>query len=221
MPKILHFMAQMEGYARLRPQLREQGAGEGAKIYISADGHARGGYRRGRVAAGHHQRYPVGNLDGVVAELQALKKGRVQEGGVALAQILHVGCAPHEAHVRNGVNEGRGVGQLAFMHQRGPELLAQLELLGDFISLADIDAAIGPFRRVIQFAEGRVAGAGIVPGIRAFGGYCVEALVQGDGQAGIQGFEQHAERGAHNTRADEHDIGNGFGGGGLVRWVHT
>jgi len=216
-PEVLHLVPQVRGHARLGLQLPEQGPGEGAKIYVGANGHAGGGHGRGGVAPVHHQRNPGGNPGGVVAEFQALKQGRLQQRGVAPAQVVHAGGAPHKAHVRNAVDEGRGVGQQPLAHQRGPELLAYFELLGDFVGLADVDGAIGALGRVVQLAKGRVAGAGVVPGVGAFGGHGVEALVHGDAQVGVQGFEQGAERGAHDARADEHDVGDGFGGKGVCR----
>src|SRR5690606_32059078 len=87
---------------------------------------------------------------------------------MALAQELHVVLAPDEAHVRDGVDESARLLKDAVLHLVRPELLGDLERLGNAYRLADVDAAVGFLRRVVQLAERRMASAGIVPGVGAF-----------------------------------------------------
>jgi hypothetical protein len=84
----------------------------------------------------------------------------------------------HEADVRDRVQEVADVGQDPVLVRVGPELPGDLELLVDVDGLGDVDAAVGVLRRVVQLAQRRVAGAGVVPRVAALGGGGVEALDQ-------------------------------------------
>lgn len=42
------------------------------------------------------------------------------------------------------------------------------ELLGDLDSLGDINAAVSAFGGVVQFAQGSMTGAGVIPGVGTF-----------------------------------------------------
>src|SRR5699024_11357407 len=68
-------------------------------------------------------------------------------------------------------------------------------------ALPIFDVAVGVLRRVVELAQGRVTGAGVVPRIRALLGDIVELLVDTDVPIGLE-FGQHgAESGAHDAAA--------------------
>ena len=69
------------------------------------------------------------------------------------AKVLDVGFAPHEAHVRNRVDESGGLGEMALAHEVRPELAGDLELLVDLHRARDLDRPIRSLRRVIEFAQ--------------------------------------------------------------------
>ncbi len=113
----------------------------------------------------------------------------------------------HEAHVRDRVEEAADVGQHAVLDGVRPELARHLELLVDVHRLGDVDRAVGPLRGVVQLTQRRVAGARVVPRIAALGGGAVETLDQRDRPVRLHQPQQRAERGAHDSRADQHDVG--------------
>jgi hypothetical protein len=51
-----------------------------------------------------------------------------------------------------------------------------------------------------------VAGAGIVPGVRAFQSGLVELFKNLDGDLGVELFQDDAEGGAHDSRPDQDNI---------------
>src|SRR6201988_4271123 len=73
----------------------------------------------------------------------------------------------HETHVRYGMNEGLRVLYRSLRHQISPQLTREIKLGVDLQSLGNVNAAVGSLGRVIQFTKSSVAGAGIVPRIRA------------------------------------------------------
>ena len=64
----------------------------------------------------------------------------------------------------------------------------------------------GALGRVVQLAEGGVARAGVVPGVRALLGESRAPLVDLDGPRGLEGGDQRGERGAHDPAPDEDDV---------------
>ena len=79
----------------------------------------------------------------------------------ALAQVGDVVLTPDEAEVRHRVDEALRLRDDALLDQEAPELARHLELLVDVDRLAHIDRAVGALGRIVQLAQGRVAGAGI------------------------------------------------------------
>ncbi len=196
----------MQVHALLLGQVLDHGAGQGAVVDVGADVHAGRGDLLVRVAAVHGQRRPLADLRAVFAVQHALEQVFLLQGGVALAQVIDVVVAPDKGHVRHVVDKGARVGQVAVLDLVGPELLRHFELLVDVDRFLGLDRAVLGFRRVVQLHEGRVAGAGIVHRIRAFGGHLVEALEHLDLQVGLQ-FGQHgAEGGAHDAGADQDHV---------------
>ena len=79
-----------------------------------------------------------------------------------------------------------GLGRTPAWVRKGPELLGLLEGLVDFKRLGDIDAAVVVFLGVVEFAEGGVAGAGVVPWVGAFLGDFGEGFDNLNFKGGIQ-----------------------------------
>src|SRR5699024_4805784 len=104
------------------------------------------------------------------------------------------------------VDEGLRIRQDSVVDEVRPVLTGLMELLVDLRGLLQIDVAVGVLRRVVELAQGRVTGAGVVPRIRALLGDIVELLVDTDVPIGLE-FGQHgAESGAHDAAADQDDV---------------
>ena len=103
-----------------------------------------------------------------------------------------------------------GASSTPSLDERRPELPALLELLVDRDRLGGIDRAVGRLGHVVQLAQRRVAGAGVVPRVRALQADVVESFVDDDLPVGLQLGEEGAQGGAHDAATDEHDI-DGFG----------
>ena len=142
----------------------------------------------------------------VLAVFEAGEQRVVLQCLVALLEVLDVLLAPHEAHVRNGVDELVGLGQHPVADQVRPELARDLELLVDLHGARDVDGAVGELGRVVELAEGGVAGAGVVPGVGALEGDIGEPLEDGDGPGRFQLLEQRSEGRAHDPAADQGDV---------------
>ncbi len=211
-PQVAHLLVEVHVHPGGGFEVVEHAAGERAEVDVGADVHARGGHRLAGVAALHHQRNPLGDLVGVFAVLHAGKQGRLPEGLVAFAEVVYVVFTPHKAHVRNAPDEAGRRANEVLPDEVGPELPRHLEGLGDFGRLRRIDRAVRHFGRIVEFAEGRVAGAGVVPGVGAFGRGHVEPFNDFDGQVGLQFFKQYTEGSTHDPGADQHYVGMGLGG---------
>src|SRR5262249_26447063 len=87
----------------------------------------------------------------------------------------------------------------ALPNQIGPELPRQIELDVDVERLGDVDAAVASLRGVVELAICRVAGAGVVPGVRALERRTVERLDHRDIERRLELLQEDAERGAHDA----------------------
>ncbi|MNY34876.1 hypothetical protein D3C86_1692480 [compost metagenome] len=125
---------------------------------------------------------------------------------MALLEEGDVFITPDETHVRHIVDEGLGIAQHLLLDLVGPELLGNLEVLVDGHGLADVDAAVGGLRRVVELAECRMAGTGIVPGVGAFLGDLVQALVDINRPARFQLVEVSPQARAHDAATDQQHI---------------
>ena len=76
-------------------------------------------------------------------------------------------------------------------------------------ALAALDGAVGVLGHVVELAEGRVAGARVVPRVRGLLCDLAESLVDADAPVGLELRDEGAERRAHDAPADEHDV-DGF-----------
>ena len=153
--------------APLSREVVEELAGERAEVDVGAGGHAGRGERLALAALLHEQRCPRVDDAGVLAVLDAGEQRLLLERLVALPQVRDVLLALHEGHVRGGVDEVDGRVEHALLDEGRPELAALLELLVDRDRLGRVDRAVGALGHVVQLAEGGVAGAGVVPGVRA------------------------------------------------------
>ncbi|MNF82358.1 hypothetical protein D3C84_646610 [compost metagenome] len=142
----------------------------------------------------------------VFGVLHAAEQRAVLQGFMTLLEELDVLVAPDEAHVRHVVDERLRIAQHVLLDLVGPELLGDLELLVDPDRLADVDLAVGAFAGVVQFAEGGVAGTGVVPGVGAFFGDLVQALVDIDRPGRFQLIEVSPQTCTHDAAADQQYI---------------
>ena len=126
---------------------------------------------------------------------------------ISLLEKRHVGGSAHEAHVWNRMDEGLRVCDRPLPHEVGPELAGQIELHVDVQRLRNVDAAIAALGRVVELAQRRVPGAGVVPAVGALLGGILEILENFDPQRGLKLFQEHRQGGAHDAGADEDDIG--------------
>ncbi len=143
-------------------------AGERAVVDVRAERDACGGDGLGLLPAVHDERHPVSQFGAVGGKFHVREEVIRGERGVAAAQEVDVLGAVHEAQVRAALDEFLRRGDAAALDEIGPELLGDLESLVDLERLLGVDGAVGFLRRVVELAEGGVAGAGVVPGVGAF-----------------------------------------------------
>src|SRR5690606_34536263 len=122
---------------------------------------------------------------------------------LALAQEGNVLLAPDETLMGGRVDELARSGQDLLLYEVGPELQGHLEVGVDRQRTADGDVAIIGFGSVIELTVTGVPSAGIVPAIRALVSNVIQTFDQGNGHLGIELFEQHSERGAHDATTDK------------------
>ena len=208
---IFHLVAQVQDHAVAVRQVFHQTAREVAEIDVSTDFHARRGHFLALVAALHDQRRPLLDLRLVFRVQHALEQVFLLQRGIALLQKGNIVIAPDKGHVRHIVDEGLRRAQVLVGYLIGPELLGYFELLVDGNGFFRLDAAIGRFRRVVQFGKGRVARARVVHRVRAFGGHGIEALDHFHRQRWIEFLEHAAQGGAHGAGADQQHVDRFFG----------
>ena len=159
------------------------------------------------VATFDDQRCPVGDLFAVLAVVHAVVAMVRRHRLVTRSQEFNILLAPHEAHVRARVNEGARIGDRSLLDQVRPELARQVELNIDLERPGDVDAAVGALRGVIQLAVRSMAGAGVVPRLRAFLRAIIQRFQHGDGERRVELFQHRPERRAHDAGADQNDVG--------------
>lgn len=159
-----------------------------------------------RSAALEHQRQPFGLSRRVVGVLHLGEQRVAHHRLVAAFDVVTALVAAAVADVGDGVDEGLRVGEHTGVDEMRPVLARVVELLVDRRGLLQVDVAVGVLRSVVEFAECGVAGARIVPRVRALSGYIVELLVDTDVPIGLK-FGQHgAQSGAHDAAADQDDV---------------
>lgn len=161
--------------------------------------------RFGEVPPVGHQRQPAGELVGVLDQFDAGEQRVGRQRLLPAPQILDGPRPAHETRVRDRGHEAP-IGQHAVLHGIRPELAGHLELLVDAHRFGDVDGAVGALRGVVELAQRRMPGAGVVPRAAALGGDRVQALDEGHRPIRLQPPQQHAQCGAHDARAHQHDV---------------
>jgi len=187
----------------------EQAARQRLEVDVGAGPGPRGRHFLRRVAAGHHQRHPLGQPAAVVRVLHALEQRMPAQRLAPLSEERDVRVAADETDVRDRVDEVARRGEIALPHQGGPELPGDLELLVDLQGLRHVHRAVRALGRVVQLAEGGVARAGVVVDARALPGHVVQPLEHLDRPARLERLQQRPHGGAHDPAADERRV-DGF-----------
>jgi len=215
---VFHLMTQVQGHAMAVRQVFDEATREIAEIDVGADVHARCRHFLALVAALHDQRRPLRDLRLVFRVQHAFEQVLLLQRVIALVQESNIGIAPHKAHVRHVVDEGLRRAQVLVGRLVGPELLGNFELLVDFDGFLRLDAAIGRFRRVVQFGKRRVARTRVVHRVRAFRSHGIETLDHFHRQRRVEFLEHAAQGGAHGAGADQQHVDRLFRRGrrGLV-----
>ena len=181
--------------------------GEGAEVNVGTFGGPGCGDRLVTLAAVDGQRCPLANLLALGGELHALEELLLAEGIVACSQVLGVVFTEDQGHVGDRVDEVCVAQDLLF-NQGCPELAGNLELLVNVQRLSCRDGAVGASGGVVEFAQCRVAGTCVVPGVGGFLSGLIEAFEQDDVPARFEFLEEHTEGGAHDAAADQDDVGS-------------
>ncbi|MNM56598.1 hypothetical protein D3C81_677730 [compost metagenome] len=210
---VFHLVAQVQDHAMAVRQVFHEAAREVAEVDVGTDVHARCRHFLALVAALHDERRPLRDLRLVFRIQHTLEQVFLLQRGVALLQKGNIIVAPDKSHVRHIVDEGLRRAQVLVGHLVGPELLGNFELLVDGNGLLRFDAAIGRFRRVVQFGKRRVARARVVHRVRTFGGDGIEALDHFHRQRRVEFLEHAAQGGAHGAGAHQQHVDRFFGRG--------
>ena len=166
-------------------------SGQVAEIDVRSFGGVGGGQRLPFAAAFDGQRRPFADSGAVGGKFHFFKQLLAAERVEAFLQIVAMVLAHDQRHMGNGVDE-RVVRQLAFADQRRPKLAAELELFGNVERAFGMDFAVGTQRRVVQFAQGRMPRARVVPRIGRFLCDFVQSLDQDDFPRGFEFFQKNA-----------------------------
>src|SRR5688572_10193292 len=124
----------------------------------------------------------------------------------AFSEIVAIRSPSNEANMRHRVDELPRVFDSSLFHQMSPELPRKVELGINLQRLRDVDRAVRILRRVVRLAQGRMTGASVVPGVRAFFRRLLQRLNYLDGQTRIQFFEKCRQGCTHDAGANEHNI---------------
>nr|GEY50939.1 hypothetical protein [Tanacetum cinerariifolium] len=203
---VVDFAGQLQVKVRAGLQVGHVLTGDFTPVDVGTDRRPGGRQLLRRIAAFHHQRDPLGDLRRVFGILHRAEQRAGLQRVVTLLEEFDVVIAPHEAHVRSGVDERRRVLQDALANLPGEELTGDLKGFVDFDGFGDVDLAVFVFRRVVQLGKAGVTGAGVVPAVGAF--FCdgVEALDHFHRPARLQLIEPYAQGRTHDAAADQQYI---------------
>jgi hypothetical protein len=188
-----------------------------APVAIRAQRRAGGGQLHARLAPFHHHGHPLRDLFGIGGEFHAGKQRACFQRLITLAQIVDILIAPHQVHMRGGIDEGTRIGQNARLELIAQELARDLEHLVDLDRLDDLDLTLGIGGCIVQLAQRRMARARIVPSVRAFIGDLIQPLDHLDRPFRLQFAQENAQRGAHDPSADQQHVHLALGRGGRAR----
>ena len=159
-------MAGAHGRALVR-DVAEQLSRQRAEVDVGALLDPRDAVDLSRSATFEHQRQPFGLGRRVVGVLHVGEQRVAHHGLVAVLDVVTALVAAAVADVGDGVDERLRIGDDTGVDEVRPVLARVVELLVDVRGLLQVDMTIGVSGGVVEFAECGVAGAGIVPGIRA------------------------------------------------------
>lgn len=157
------------------------------------------------VTALRHERQVFLEGSVIIAELHVREHVVVLERIEATLEVIHLDRALSEGHVRDLVNEGARVGENAVVELVRPELARNLEFLINVHGLRNVNTAVLLWG-VVQLAQCRVAGTGVIPRGGRLKRGTIEALEDHLGPARLELAEHGAESGAHNTRTNEGNL---------------
>jgi hypothetical protein len=204
--QILDTVAEIDGEAVLPPDEIEEMPGQGAIVHIRTGQHARGGNILAWITAFHDQRDPLLNVLPVIRVFHSAIAVMGGERGEAPLKKGDILPSAHKTEVGYGMNEGSRVGDRARLHQIGPELAGEIELGVDLQGLGNVHASVRVLGSVVQLTERGVAGAGVVPRVRAFLGLAAQHFVDLDVQPRIELLQDDGQGRAHDASADQDDI---------------
>ena len=187
-------------------EVRHETAGQRSIIHVRAGDDPCGRHLLVGGASFHHERHPLGELALVLGEFHAVVAVMGAHRRIALLEERHVLGTVHEAHVRDRMDEALRVGDCARLHQIGPELAREVELDVHIQCLGNVDRSVGALGRIVELAVGRMAGAGVIPGVRALERGAAQRLEHLDIERGFKLLQQHAEGCAHDAGTDEGDV---------------
>lgn len=186
----------------------EELARDVAEVDVGAARQSRGGDRNSGVATLGEQRRPRTDhvaIGGVFDSCEEVMRGH---RGVTALEEIDLVFAVDEAEVGHGADALAGACDHAVRDGVGPELFGKLELLEDLDEFCDVDAAVGlAVRRVAEFADTGVTGAGVVPAVGGFLGELGRDLVNLNRELRLEAFQQGGEVGGHDAAADHNDVG--------------
>src|SRR5271166_3550854 len=180
--------------------------GQRSVVDIRARDDARRSHRLVIRASFHHQGSPIGDLLLVLGIFHAAIAMVGRHCLKSLSEERYILGAPDEAHVGNWVDESPRILDRALLHYVRPELARQIEFDIDLQRSGYVDTAVGTLGRVVQLTIGSVAGAGVVPGVRALKPRPFKRFEHFDVERWLELLEKHANRRAHDAGADENDI---------------
>ena len=199
-------LGEVRGKALAALEVGEEVRGQRSVVHVGAGDHPRRGDHLARVATIHDQRDPLAELVPVFRVFHPPIEVMPGECGMSFLEEGDVVGALHEAHVRDGMDEGFRRPYGAGLYEVRPELPREVELDIDLERLRDVDAPIAARRGVVQLAERGVARTGVVPGARAFLGLLLQDFEHLDSEVGLKLLQHDPQGGAHDAGADQNDV---------------
>ncbi len=200
----------------LEPQLRaavcqvlREISRQSAEVHIGTGCDVGCSDRLALLPARDEQRRPLADDGGILAVLHAGEKRVILESLETLPEVGDVLLSPDETHVRSRIDERARIRQRTQLNEVRPELPGNLELLVHLDRTRDVDRSVGALRGVVQLTESGVAGARVVPRVRALEGDISEPLEDLDAPVRLQLLQQGAEGCAHDPAANQGNV-NGF-----------
>src|SRR5262249_26157832 len=142
----------------------------------------------------------------VLGIFHAVVKRMARKRPKAFSQEIPVINSAYKTQVRHRMEERLRILYRSLCDQIGPQLTREVELGIHLQSFRNVDAAVSPLRRVIQFAKRRVTGASVVPRVRALLSLASKDFMNFYSYIGIKLFQNDGECGTHDASTDQNDI---------------